>query len=286
MQNTTQKKNQTPNGTYTDFRAIIEEAKNAELVEEKEKKLCSKNLIIHGVEESSCNNKNGAIKSDSICVNNFIAALKVTSTAKSASRIGLLAQDKNRPTKVVMNAKEERNRILSNLRNLKGVPEYKTISVTEDYTITERRMIKDWSNKVKEKNKNEFQILYGECKVVQKTYCDSRGSRSRQKQQIADHGKKVFKQLQYDQEADYDKNYKKLFFRDHLYPLSKSMPAINIMYTNADQFTAMKNSELLEFVERKKHHIVAINEVKPNIPREWNRTRLCNSWLLFASSKS
>ena len=54
-----------------------------------------------------------------------------------------------------MNTEDEGNRILSNLRNLKYIPEYKTISVTEDYTITERRMIKDWSGKVKEKNKNE-----------------------------------------------------------------------------------------------------------------------------------
>ena len=67
----------------------------------------------------------------------------------------LLAQDKNRPIKVVVNTEEERNSILSNLRNLKGTPESKTISVTEDYTITERRMIKDWSDKAKEKNKNE-----------------------------------------------------------------------------------------------------------------------------------
>ena len=50
------------------------------------------------------------------------------------------------------------------------------------------------------------------------------------------------------------------------------MPAINIMYTNADQFTTMKKSELLEFVERKKPHIIAICEVKPKIPRE--RTEL------------
>ena len=57
--------------------------------------------------------------------------------------------------KVVMNTEEERNRILSNLRNLKDISEYKTISVTEDYIITERRMIKHWSDKVKEKNKNE-----------------------------------------------------------------------------------------------------------------------------------
>ena len=44
------------------------------------------------------------------------------------------------------------------------------------------------------------------------------------------------------------------------------MPAINIMYTNADQFTTMKNPE------RKKPHTIAICEVKPKIPIE--RTEL------------
>ena len=55
-----------------------------------------------------------------------------------------------------MNTEEERNRILSNLRILNGIPEYKNIIVTEDFTITERRMIKDWSDKAKvKKKKNE-----------------------------------------------------------------------------------------------------------------------------------
>ena len=54
-----------------------------------------------------------------------------------------------------MNTEDKGNRILSNPRSLKDIPEYKTISVTENYTITKRRMIKDWSGKVKEKNKNE-----------------------------------------------------------------------------------------------------------------------------------
>ena len=50
----------------------------------------------------------------------------------------------------------------------------------------------------------------------------------------------------------------KSFNRDRvIYPSSKSMPAINIMYTNADQFSTMKKSELLEFVEQKKPHIIA-----------------------------
>ena len=53
--------------------------------------------------------------------------------------------------KVVMNREEERNGILSILIILKDIPEYKTIHVTEDYTINERQKIKDWSDKAKEK---------------------------------------------------------------------------------------------------------------------------------------
>ena len=82
VQNTSQEKNQTPSLTYIDFRAIMEETTNVELVEEKENKLRSKNLIIHGVEEPSSDNKDDAFKSDDIYINNFIAALKVTSTVK------------------------------------------------------------------------------------------------------------------------------------------------------------------------------------------------------------
>ena len=153
VQNTSQEKNQTPNGRCIDFPAIFEETKNTELVEEKERNLRSKNLITHGVEKFSSDNKDDAIKSNDIYRNNFIAALKVTSTEYIQKRSS--GQDKNRPIKVVMNTEEERNKILSNLRILKDIPEYKTISVTEDYTITERRIVKDWSDKAKEKNKNE-----------------------------------------------------------------------------------------------------------------------------------
>ena len=44
------------------------------------------------------------------------------------------------------------------------------------------------------------------------------------------------------------------------------------MYTNADQFTTMKRLKLLEFVERKKPHIIATCDLKSKIPRE--RTEL------------
>ena len=83
------------------------------------------------------------------------------------------------------------------------------------------------------------------------------------------YGKKALKQLQDNQEADYDKYYKKSFNRDYvIHPSSKSMPAINIMHINVNQFITMKKSELLEFAERKKSHIIAISEVKPKITRK------------------
>ena len=44
--------NQAPTATNFDFRVIMEETKNAELIEEKDKKLGSKNFIIQGVEAS------------------------------------------------------------------------------------------------------------------------------------------------------------------------------------------------------------------------------------------
>ena len=171
-----------------------------------------------------------------------------------------------------MNTKVERNRILSNLRKLKGIPEYKNISVTEDYTITERRMIKDWSDKAKEKNKNESpdsKFVRIEYELVEKRAATKEVPEAYQSRRLQiSHGKEVLKLIQDNQEADYDKNYKKSFNKDHIiYPSSKSMFAINIMYANADQFIAMKKSELLEFVERKKPHIIAICEVKPKISR-------------------
>ena len=70
----------------------MKETKNAELIEEKEKKLHSKNFIIHDVEEPSSVENDDAIKFEDVYITNFIAALKVT--LKTASRIGLSGTNK------------------------------------------------------------------------------------------------------------------------------------------------------------------------------------------------
>ena len=44
---------------------------------------------------------------------------------------------------------------MSNLRNLKDKKMYNGISITDDYTVTERKMIKEYTIKAKEKNSIE-----------------------------------------------------------------------------------------------------------------------------------
>ena len=45
--------------------------------------------------------------------------------------------------------------MIKGLANLKGKPMYEGISVTEDYTLSERSIIKKWAQKAKERNAKE-----------------------------------------------------------------------------------------------------------------------------------
>ena len=134
----------------------MEETKNEKLIQQKEKKLLSKDFIICGVEESYSINKDDAIKSDNVYITNFIEALKVTYNVETVSRTGQSSL-KKRLCKVLMSSEEEdkSEKIPSDLSNLKDIPEYKTVSVTKDYTITEKRMIKYWSDSAKKTKEND-----------------------------------------------------------------------------------------------------------------------------------
>ena len=44
---------------------------------------------------------------------------------------------------------------MENLKELKGQESFRGISLTDDYTITERHLIKEYSDKAKENNRNE-----------------------------------------------------------------------------------------------------------------------------------
>ena len=74
-------------------------------------------------------------------------------TTKSIARIGRNDNGKSRPIKVTFKTVDDKNKVMSNLRYLKGKDAYNKISVTEDLTLSERKMIKDYVEKAKQQNK-------------------------------------------------------------------------------------------------------------------------------------
>ena len=60
-----------------------------------------------------------------------------------------------RPIKVMMESEEHKDRIMANLKELKGKEQYKGISGTDDYTIKDRNMITEWIEKAKKANEEE-----------------------------------------------------------------------------------------------------------------------------------
>ena len=66
-----------------------------------------------------------------------------------------------RPTKVTMKTKVDKQTIMSRLNRLKGtIDDFGKISITEDYTQSERDLIKSWTEKAKEKSLNDNTHVY------------------------------------------------------------------------------------------------------------------------------
>ena len=141
--------NNPKNTNNSNFRNIVVAAKNEELIEEKDKRLRESNIVIHGKRESENNEDN-----DKQFVNDMIKDISVGAiTAKSIIRIGKTENEKARPIKVIFNNKEEKSKVMSNLRHLKGKDVYNKISITDDYTMSERKMVKDYVDMAKQKNR-------------------------------------------------------------------------------------------------------------------------------------
>ena len=62
-----------------------------------------------------------------------------------------------RPIKIAFKSVDDKNKVLDNLRNLKGKSAYKGIGITNDYTFRQRLLMKDFCEKANEKNQEEEQ---------------------------------------------------------------------------------------------------------------------------------
>ena len=144
----------TPVSNTADFRTLMRTTRNEEITEQKEKERKSKNVVIHGCDTS-----------DQEKTKKFIETLLTDAGTEkivyaTANRIGKADQPK-RPIIVEFNSEHDKNVLMRSLPNLKGKCEYKGISITDDYTVTEREMIKDYKKEAKEMNaKNKSEEFY------------------------------------------------------------------------------------------------------------------------------
>ena len=145
-----------------EFRTFIANSKNEELVSESDKQRRENNIIIHGVKERSKNSEKQMKELDDTYVDSLFEILGLTIRPTSTTRLGKFDPDGNcRPLKLVMKSIEEKQSVMSRLSNLKTAEEqYRKISVKDDYTPSERELIRYKHKQAQEMNEKENTNLW------------------------------------------------------------------------------------------------------------------------------
>ena len=142
-------------GVPTELRKIMEETRNDEKIERIEQEKRSQNFIIHGAEEIG-DSANEISENDADYINEILAHLRITSQAESITRLGKPNESKCRVLKIVMQTKAAKEEVMANLRRLKGTDDqFGRISVTDDYTNSDREKIRDFANRAREQAKSD-----------------------------------------------------------------------------------------------------------------------------------
>ena len=121
-----------------DFQTVMREAQNEQLAMENDKRSRANNLILLGVAELINCDGQQAKQHDEDFIKTLIATLGLNVTHKLVHRLGKrdpANEQSKRPMKLVMLNEEDKDRLLDNLKTLKGNEIYKGISVTSDHTI-------------------------------------------------------------------------------------------------------------------------------------------------------
>lgn len=120
---------------------------NQILVHDNDKNIRKVNVIIHGRVETEDDEN-----TDDIFIKKLLHDLQVQTLPKSMLRIGSFSNLKKRPIKLTFDLLSEKQQVMRNLRNLKGKNEYIGISIRDDYTIEERMLLKEKTQKAREAN--------------------------------------------------------------------------------------------------------------------------------------
>ena len=147
-------------GSPDQIKHAIRDVKNDDKIEDIEIEKRAKNIMIHGAEEVGDNSED-IRKEDEGYVNSILETLGVPNTLESVTRLGKANNEKRRPIKLVMKSKEDKMKVMSNLNKLKGTEnDFGKISVTDDYTNTERDEIRRWVQKAQEKSAQDPENIY------------------------------------------------------------------------------------------------------------------------------
>ena len=161
-----------PAGPVTNFKDVMCEERNKQLVQDRERKRRAMNIIIHGVNEvASGEGELDGKEYDKKYVDDLMQKLGVNHKPESIVRLGKTNDSKkSRPLKVRFQTEEEKERVMSHLSNLKNAEHrFSRISITHDYTIEERQEIKRYVEEAKHKNSIEKENFFWRVRGSPKT---------------------------------------------------------------------------------------------------------------------
>ena len=143
-----------------ELKKMFKEVRNDEKVEDTEMEKRSKNFIIHGAAEIGENAKE-IEKNDEQYIKDILYKIGVGTGFESVTRLGKPNENRQRTIKIVMKTSIDKDNVLGNLSKLKGtVEEFGKISITSDYTKTERDQIKAMSEKAKAQSAADKDRVY------------------------------------------------------------------------------------------------------------------------------
>ena len=138
--------------TVTDLKSILNEAKNDQLLEDKDRAVRARNIIIYGLEEKG-DNADARKTHDGNMTRLFLNKVDVQTTSLNTFRLGRYEHNKIRPLKLEMVNITEKDLVMQNLKRLKGSEEeLGKLNVKEDYTMKEREQIRNFVDIAKSRN--------------------------------------------------------------------------------------------------------------------------------------
>ena len=139
-----------------DLRRIMQEQRNEDIVEQREKDKRVKNFIVHGLEQVG---EGDEIKNNDVqTITKLLEVVGVTGEIESCTRMG---KNEKKALKVVMKSAAAKDDVMKNLVKLKGTEEtFGKISVTNDHTVSEREQIRKFVKDAEEKSKNDAKNIW------------------------------------------------------------------------------------------------------------------------------